>query len=150
MRTLKYHEDSEKQKSIARETLEIYTPIAARLGIFWIKQELEDIAFFYTHPKEYADIDALVNRKREEKENYINEVREKLTEKMLSEGLKPISIKGRYKQHYSIYQKMVSQNLEFNQVYDIIAFRVILDKKSQCYEAMGIIHDMWKTHILQV
>ena len=144
MRTLKYHEDYEKQKSIARETLEIYTPIAARLGIFWIKQELEDIAFFYTHPKEYADIDALVNRKREEKENYINEVREKLTEKMLLEGLKPIEIKGRYKQHYSIYQKMVSQNLEFNQVYDIIAFRVILEKKSQCYEAMGIIHAMWK------
>lgn len=144
MRSLRYHENDEERRAIATETLDIYAPIAARLGIFWLKQELQDIAFSYTNPEKYAEIDALVNRKREEKEAYIKEVRGKLAEKMASEGLEPIEIKGRYKQHYSIYQKMVSQNLEFDQVYDIIAFRVILHTKNQCYEAMGNIHAMWK------
>ncbi len=144
MRTLKYHENHETRVMISRETLDIYAPIASRLGIFWIKQELEDIAFYHSLPEEYAAIDALVNRAKEEKENYIEEVKKKLTEKLVSEGIKNMSIKGRFKQHYSIYQKMISQNLPFDQVYDIIAFRVILDRKSQCYQAMGIIHDMWK------
>ncbi len=144
MRTLKYQESHEKQVMLSRETLDIYAPIASRLGIFWIKQELQDIAFFYTLPNEYAAIESLVNRAKEEKEKYIEEVREKLTERLAAEGLVNLSIKGRFKQHYSIYQKMLSQNLTFDQVYDIIAFRVILDEKSQCYQAMGIIHDMWK------
>ncbi|SLM29199.1 GTP pyrophosphokinase [Desulfamplus magnetovallimortis] len=142
MRTLEYH-TPEKQIVIARETLDIYSPIAARLGIFWLKQELEDIAFYYTHPEEYETIDNLVNKAREEKEAYVKEVKEALTRKMEQEGISA-QIKGRHKQHFSIYQKMLSQNLEFNQVYDIVAFRIILEKKSQCYEAMGIIHDMWK------
>ena len=144
MRTLKYHEDRETQVMISRETLDIYAPIASRLGIFWIKQELEDIAFYHSLPEEYAAIDALVNRAKEEKEDYIEEVKKKLTEKLVAEGMENMSIKGRFKQHYSIYQKMISQNLPFDQVYDIIAFRVILDRKSQCYQAMGVIHDMWK------
>ena len=144
MRNLKYHESRESQVAISRETLDIYAPIASRLGIFWIKQELEDIAFFYGLPDEYAAIDALVNRAKEEKENYIEEVKRKLTERLASEGMEDLSIKGRFKQHYSIYQKMISQNLPFDQVYDIIAFRIILDRKSQCYQAMGVIHDMWK------
>ena len=144
MRTLKYHENHETQVMISRETLDIYAPIASRLGIFWIKQELEDIAFYYSLPEEYAAIDSLVNRAKEEKEDYIEEVKKKLTEKLVAEGMENMSIKGRFKQHYSIYQKMISQNLPFDQVYDIIAFRVILDRKSQCYQAMGVIHDMWK------
>ena len=144
MRNLKYQESREKQVMLSRETLDIYAPIASRLGIFWIKQELQDIAFFYTQPREYAAIDTLVNHAKEEKEEYIEEVKAKLTEKLAAEGLVNLSIKGRFKQHYSIYQKMLSQNLAFDQVYDIIAFRVILDQKSHCYEAMGIIHDMWK------
>ncbi len=143
MRTLKYHKSSEKQMRIAQETLDIYTPIAARLGIFWIKQELEEIAFFYTMPETYAEIDALVNRKKEEKEEYIAFVKKALSEKMAGAGI-DADIKGRYKQHFSIYQKMVSQNLDFDQVYDIIAFRIILDSKPRCYEAMGLIHSMWK------
>ncbi|MBF0200386.1 MAG: bifunctional (p)ppGpp synthetase/guanosine-3',5'-bis(diphosphate) 3'-pyrophosphohydrolase [Desulfamplus sp.] len=142
MRTLGYHVP-EKQKLIARETLDIYSPIAARLGIFWLKQELEDISFFYTNQEEYQAIDNLVNRARDEKEAYVREVKDTLNRKMEEAGI-TARIKGRYKQHYSIYQKMLSQNLEFNQLYDIIAFRIILEKKSQCYEAMGLIHDMWK------
>jgi len=143
MRTLKYHRKPEKQASIAQETLDIYAPIAARLGIFWIKHELEEIGFYYTLRDEYEHIDALVNKAKDEKENYIKEVNEKLHEKMEEMALNA-EIKGRYKQHYSIYQKMISQNLDFNEVYDVIAFRIILDTVPQCYAAMGAIHSMWK------
>ncbi len=143
MRTLKYHKNPDKQAAIAQETLDIYAPIAARLGIFWVKHELEEIAFFYTLPDEYEYIDALVNRAKDEKEAYIKEVSTSLHYKMEEMEL-PCDIKGRYKQHYSIYQKMVSQNLDFDEVYDIIAFRIILDTVPQCYAAMGAIHSMWK------
>ena len=143
MRTLKFHKSPEKQRSIAQETLDIYAPIAARLGIFWIKQELEDISFLYTHPQEYAEIDRLVNRAKEEQESYIATVMEKVTHK-LGEANIEADIKGRFKQHYSIYHKMVSQNLEFEEIYDIVAFRIIVDTVSRCYEVMGLIHSMWK------
>jgi len=143
MRTLKYHRTPEKQAAIAQETLDIYAPIAARLGIFWIKHELEEIAFYYTERDEYERIDALVNKAKDEKENYIRKVNGKLREKMNEMEL-DAELKGRYKQHYSIYQKMMSQNLEFKEVYDIIAFRIILDTVPQCYAAMGAIHSMWK------
>ncbi|MCA1792826.1 MAG: bifunctional (p)ppGpp synthetase/guanosine-3',5'-bis(diphosphate) 3'-pyrophosphohydrolase [Desulfotignum sp.] len=143
MRTLKYHKKPDKQAAIAQETLDIYAPIAARLGIFWVKHELEEIAFFYTMPDEYERIDALVNRAKDEKEAYIKEVSTSLHYKMEEMEL-PCDIKGRYKQHYSIYQKMISQDLDFDEVYDIIAFRIILDTVPQCYAAMGAIHSMWK------
>ncbi len=143
MRTLKYHQNPEKQTAIAQETLDIYAPIAARLGIFWIKYELEEIAFYYTLRDEYERIDALVNKAKDEKEEYIKEVNENLQNKMREMGLK-CEIKGRHKQHYSIYQKMISQNLEFSEVYDIIAFRIILDTVPNCYAALGAIHSMWK------
>ncbi len=143
MRTLKYHRIPEKQAAIAQETLDIYAPIAARLGIFWIKYELEEIAFFYTLKDEYERIDVLVNKAKDEKEEYIKEVNEKLHDKMKEMGLKG-EIKGRYKQHYSIYQKMISQNLEFDEVYDIIAFRIVLDTVPNCYAALGAIHSLWK------
>jgi GTP pyrophosphokinase len=143
MRTLKYHRIPEKQAAIAQETLDIYAPIAARLGIFWIKYELEEIAFYYTLRDEYERIDTLVNKAKDEKDEYIKEVNEKLYDKMREMGLEG-EIKGRYKQHYSIYQKMISQSLEFDEVYDIIAFRIILDTVPQCYAAMGAIHSMYK------
>jgi GTP pyrophosphokinase len=143
MRTLKYHRSPEKQAAIAQETLDIYAPIAARLGIFWIKYELEEIAFYYTLRDEYERIDALVNKAKSEKEAYIKEVSQKLHEKMKEMELVG-EIKGRYKQHYSIYQKMISQSLDFDEVYDVIAFRIILDTVPQCYAAMGAIHSMWK------
>ncbi len=143
MRTLKYHRKPEKQAAIAQETLDIYAPIAARLGIFWIKHELEEIAFYYTLRDEYERIEALVNTAKDKKEDYIKEVKTSLQYKMEEMEL-PCDIKGRYKQHYSIYQKMLSQSLEFEEVYDIIAFRLILDTVPQCYAAMGAIHSMWK------
>ncbi|MDD9302278.1 MAG: bifunctional (p)ppGpp synthetase/guanosine-3',5'-bis(diphosphate) 3'-pyrophosphohydrolase [Desulfobacter sp.] len=143
MRTLKYHRKPEKQAAIAQETLDIYAPIAARLGIFWIKHELEEIAFFYTLKEEHDRIEALVNRAKDEKENYIKEVSTSLHYKMEEMEL-PCDIKGRYKAHYSIYQKMIAQSLEFDEVYDVIAFRIILETVPQCYAAMGAIHSMWK------
>lgn len=145
MRTLKYHGKPEKQAAIAQETLDIYAPIAARLGIFWIKYELEEIAFYYTLREDYERIDALVNKAKDEKENHIKEVKAALYEKMKEMDLK-CEIKGRYKQPYSIYQKMISQNLDFEEVYDIIAFRIILDTIPECYAAMGAIHShsTWK------
>ncbi len=143
MRTLKYHKRAEKQKSISQETLDIYVPIAARLGIFWVKQELEDIAFFYIMPEEYANINALVNKDKKEKEEYIKTVKKRLKEKIDSANLKN-DIKGRYKQPYSIYHKMISQNLDFNEIYDIIAFRIIVETIGDCYNALGLIHSMWK------
>jgi guanosine-3',5'-bis(diphosphate) 3'-pyrophosphohydrolase len=142
MRTLKYHKTPEKQKAIAQETLDIYAPIAARLGIFWIKQELEDIAFYYTLPDEYAQINVLVNKAKEEKENYIAIVREKLKTEIDKTGFSA-EIKGRFKHPYSIYHKMLSQELEFEEVYDVIAFRIILDTVTECYAVMGLVHSIW-------
>lgn len=143
MRTLKYHKKPEKQAVIAQETLDIYAPIAARLGIFWIKNELEEIAFFYTLREEHDRILTLVNKAKDEQEAYINEVSASLHYKMEEMEL-PCQIKGRFKSFYSIYQKMLSQGLEFDEVYDLIAFRIILDTVPQCYAAMGAVHSMWK------
>ncbi len=143
MRTLKYHGKPEKQAAIAQETLDIYAPIAARLGIFWMKYAQEEIAFYYTLRDDYDRIDALVNKAKGEKEDYIKEVSEQIHVKMKEMELDGL-IKGRYKQPYSIYQKMISQDLEFNEVYDIVAFRIILETIPQCYAVMGAIHSMWK------
>ncbi len=143
MRTLHYHKKEEKKRKISQETLDIYSPIASRLGIYWMKKELEDIAFKYIHPEEYRKIDGLVAKDKEERENYIQTVREFIKDEMAKNGLE-CEVLGRYKHFYSIYQKMLSQNLEFGDVYDIIAFRIILDTKSQCYRALGILHALWK------
>lgn len=143
MRTLQFHKSEAKKKQIAQETLDIYAPIAGRLGIYWIRKELEDTSFMYLMPEEYIKIRNLVNKDIQERESYIEEVKGKIREVMASVGL-PCEVIGRYKHFYSIYNKMISQNLDFNQVYDIIAFRIILDTKSQCYEALGHIHSTWK------
>ena len=126
MRTLQFHKNAAKQRKIAQETLDIFTPIAARLGIYWIKTELENIAFKYTMPEEYARIESLVAKDRQERENYIDTVKEYIKYKMDESNL-PCEVLGRYKNAYSIYQKMLQQNLTFDEVYDIIAFRIILE-----------------------
>ncbi len=143
MRTLQYHKNSEKQRKIAKETLDIYAPLAARLGIYWVKNELENIAFEYIKPEEFQRIKQLVAKDREERENYIDTVKAFIKLKMDENNL-PSEVLGRYKHYYSIYQKMVQQNLTFDEVYDIIAFRIILDTVPQCYEALGLLHSLWK------
>ena len=142
MRTLKFHSPKKKAK-IARETLDIYAPIAGRLGIYWIKKELEDASFMYIQPDEYSKIEQHVNQDKEEGEKYIETVRDLIKKKMDEHNLE-CEVLGRYKYFYSIYKKMLSQNLEFEDVYDIIAFRIILDTVPHCYEALGVIHSLWK------
>jgi len=142
MRTLKFHSPTKKAK-IARETLDIYAPIAGRLGIYWIKKELEDASFMYIQPDEYSKIEQHVNKDKEEGEKYIETVRDLIKKKMDEHNLE-CEVLGRYKYFYSIYKKMLSQNLEFEDVYDIIAFRIILDTVPHCYEALGVIHSLWK------
>jgi guanosine-3',5'-bis(diphosphate) 3'-pyrophosphohydrolase len=142
MRTLKFHSPIKKTK-IARETLDIYAPIAGRLGIYWIKKELEDASFMYIQPDEYSKIEQLVNKDKEEGEKYIETVKDLIKKKMDEHNLE-CEVLGRYKYFYSIYKKMLSQNLEFEDVYDIIAFRIILDTVPHCYEALGVIHSLWK------
>ncbi len=142
MRTLQFHK-SGKQRQIARETLDIYAPIAARLGIYWIKNELEETSFKFFQPDEYSRIKILVAKSRPEREKYMETVRGRIQKKMDEAGLQA-EVLGRNKNYYSIYNKMVSQNLPFEEIYDIIAFRIILDSISHCYEALGLIHSMWK------
>ncbi|MFO7665467.1 MAG: bifunctional (p)ppGpp synthetase/guanosine-3',5'-bis(diphosphate) 3'-pyrophosphohydrolase [Desulfobacterales bacterium] len=142
MRTLQFQSDGKRIK-IAQETMDIYAPIAARLGIYWIKHELENTAFMYVHPDEYSDIRNLVSKDKEEREKYVETVKDYIKKKMDENNLN-CEVMGRYKYYYSIYQKMLKQNLPFDQVYDIIAFRIILDTVPQCYEALGLVHSLWK------
>ena len=142
MRTLQFHK-APKRKTIARETLDIYAPIAARLGIYWVKNELEETSFKYLQPDEYARIQSLVAKSRTEREKYMQTVKDYIQKKMDAANLN-CEVLGRNKNYFSIYNKMVSQNLPFEEIYDIIAFRIVLNSISQCYEALGLIHSMWK------
>ena len=142
MRTLQFHKPNKRLK-IARETLDIYAPIAARLGIYWIKNELEESSFKYLQMDEYERIQTLVSKSRAEREKYMETVKNFIKEKMEESNLK-CEVLGRNKNYFSIYNKMISQNLPFEEIYDIIAFRIILGSISQCYEALGLIHAMWK------
>ncbi|MFV9644624.1 MAG: RelA/SpoT family protein [Desulfobacterales bacterium] len=143
MRTLHFHTNEQKKIRIAQETHDIYAPIAARLGIYWMKKELEDTAFMYLQPEEYSKIKTLVSKDKEEREQYIATVTDYIKKKMTENGLE-CKVLGRYKYFYSIYKKMVNQDLPFEEIYDIIAFRIILDTIPQCYEALGLIHSLWK------
>jgi len=142
MRTLQFH-NSDKRKEIARETLDIYAPIAARLGIYWMKNELEESSFKYVLPDEYARIVNAVSKSKIEREKYVKTVQGYI-QKVMGEAKLTCEVLGRSKNFYSIYNKMISQNLPFEEIYDIIAFRIILATVPQCYEALGHIHSLWK------
>jgi GTP diphosphokinase / guanosine-3',5'-bis(diphosphate) 3'-diphosphatase len=143
IRTLQFHQSEKKRKEIAQETLDIYAPIAARLGIFWLKHELEEISFSYTNPDAYEEIRQKIKRSQTERDQYVAEVK-KTIEDLMAEVDIACQVDGRNKQIYSIYQKMMQQNLTLEQVYDIIAFRIIVATIPRCYEAMGRIHSKWK------
>ena len=142
MRTLQFH-TPDKRKEIARETLDIYAPIAARLGIYWMKNELEESSFKYVLPDEYARIENAVSKSKTEREKYIETVKGYIKE-VMDEAKLNCEVLGRNKNFYSIYNKMISQNLPVEEIYDIIAFRIILATVPQCYEALGHIHSLWK------
>jgi GTP pyrophosphokinase len=142
MRTLS-HLPVEKQILTAQETLDIYAPLSHRLGIAWIKSELEDLALKHLHPEIYYQLKRNVAKKKSDREKYIDEVISIIHKKLEAEGI-DADITGRPKHFYSIYQKMESQNLLYDQIYDLVAFRILVDTPRECYEALGIVHAQWR------
>lgn len=142
MRTLEY-KTKEKQIKTATETLEIYVPIAHRLGIYTIKWELEDLCLRYKEPEVYYELAEMVNKKRAEREEYINKIIEKIKE-VLDEANIEYTVNGRPKSLYSIYKKMYKQNIEFDQIYDLTAVRIIVKTIADCYNVLGRVHAIWK------
>jgi guanosine-3',5'-bis(diphosphate) 3'-pyrophosphohydrolase len=132
-----------KQIEKAKETLEIYAPLAHRLGIHAIKWELEDLAFATLHPRKYQEIKGLVNQQREEREHYVARAGGYLAKELEALGIEA-EISGRAKHFYSIYSKMTKKGREFNEIYDLTAMRVIVDSVKDCYGAVGVIHSLWK------
>jgi GTP diphosphokinase / guanosine-3',5'-bis(diphosphate) 3'-diphosphatase len=144
MRTLQY-QPPEKQQYIAKETLELHAPLANRLGINWMKVELEDLAFRYLNNEAYLEIAKRIDKKKEQRDLYTEEVKRIISQEIEKYGLKG-EVEGRAKHFYSIYTKMQSQGIDFDEVYDLIAFRIILDtdKDKECYEALSVVHALWK------
>ncbi|MHB8846572.1 MAG: RelA/SpoT family protein [Nitrospirota bacterium] len=141
MRTLSFL-PPEKQKRTAQETLDIYAPLANRLGIQKFKTELEDLSFRYLHPEEYREIADKVSQKRMERQKYIDELIEIVKRQLAEHGYKG-EVKGRPKHFYGIWQKMQKQGISFDDVYDLIAVRIITDSKVNCYAILGLIHSLW-------
>src|SRR5580704_11498786 len=133
----------QKQMEKARETLDIYAPLAHRLGIHAIKWELEDLAFATLHPRKYQEIKGLVAQQRDEREHYVEEAGEYLLSELAEMGIEA-QIAGRAKHFYSIYSKMTKKGREFNEIYDLTAMRVIVDSVKDCYGTVGVIHSLWK------
>jgi len=142
MRTLGFQPES-KQIRIATETLDIYAPLAGRMGINWIKSSLEDLCLFYLEPEIYAKIKDETAQRRGEMEKFMTEVKGILAATFREANIQA-TIKARQKHFYSIYKKMLDQDLNVNQVYDILAFRVIVNSIKECYEVLGHIHSIWK------
>ncbi len=142
MQTLGF-QPPEKQRLIAKETLDIYAPLAGRMGIYWMKSTLQDLCLYYLEPEIYAKIKSDLAERKGDREKFIEEVKALLSQKLKEANINA-AIKGRHKNLYSIYTKMKEQNLSPNQVYDILAFRVIVDSLKECYEVLGLIHSTWK------
>ena len=142
MRTLKY-QSPEKQKSIAQETLEIYAPIANRLGISKVKWELEDLCLRYLEPEKFYELVERISMKRDEREEYIQEIIDRLHRELDKVGIQA-DISGRPKHFYSIYNKMKKQNKDLDELYDLIAVRLLVDSVKDCYAALGIVHTLWR------
>lgn len=133
----------DKRTRIANETLDIYAPLAARLGIWQVKWQLEDLAFKHLHPVEFQKVSDLVGKRRGEREEDLKEAIARLRDHLTQRGLRKVEISGRPKHLYSIFNKMVKQGLEFDQIYDLSAMRVIVEATSDCYLALGAVHELF-------
>ena len=142
MRTLK-SQRPERQVPIARETLDIYAPLAHRLGVYTIKWELEDLSLRYLDPDGFYELVRLVGMKRKEREQLVAQVTQELKAKLHEAGIHKCEIDGRPKHLYSIYKKMKSQNKTFDQIHDLIAVRVLVNTTTECYHALGVVHSIW-------
>ena len=142
MRTLNFL-PPEKTVELAQETLDIYAPLANRLGIFWMKDELEDLSLLYLHPETYHSLKENIASREKEMEKYVQEVIEIIKNKLKEFGAKA-EVQGRTKHLYSIYRKMQLQNLNFDQIYDLVGFRIMVESVRVCYETLGTIHSLWK------
>jgi GTP diphosphokinase / guanosine-3',5'-bis(diphosphate) 3'-diphosphatase len=141
MRTLEYLPES-KQHRIAQETMDIYAPLANRLGIHWVKSELEDTSFKYLNPEAYHDLKEQIAARRQEREAYVVKIRERVSQELERAGIQA-RVLGRPKHFYSIFQKMVRQDIPFDDVYDVIGLRIITDNVRNCYAALGTLHSLW-------
>ena len=141
MRTLQHLPEGKRQR-IATETLEIYAPLANRLGMGWLRTEFEDLSFKFLMPDLYEELVRKVSKRKEEQEGYIKDLIELITKKLQEEGL-PGRVTGRVKHHYGIYQKMQKQRITFEQVHDVIGLRILTDTKANCYAILGLIHSLW-------
>ncbi len=136
--------DEEKQRNMASETMDLYAPLASRLGIDWMKRELEDLAFRYIFPVEYKELTSKLDNSLAQRQAYVEEVIAILQQKLKENDLVPVRVIGRPKHIYSIYKKLIVQNIPLDKVYDKVAFRLILNSVKDCYETLGIIHGEWQ------
>ena len=143
MRTLN-HMPYEKQERIAQETLEIYCPLAGRIGISALKIELEDLCFRFSRPDKYYELIQVIKKNENETDRYIDEVKRAVNEVLAKSNIRNVKIYGRSKHLWSVYRKMTSRNLTYDQIYDILAFRIIVSSVVECYEVLGYIHSIWK------
>jgi GTP pyrophosphokinase len=142
MRTLKYLPEERRQK-IARETMDIYAPLAGRLGMGKIKNELEDLSFQYLEPEAFKELTARVEERRKEAEAFIEKLKAIVSEKLAAAGLEA-SLEGRIKRIYSIHQKLRKQRIQLDQVYDFVALRIVVAGVPDCYAVLGVLHNLWR------
>ena len=132
-----------RQVEIAQETMELYAPLASRLGIDWVKQNLEDFAFRYLHPDEYEEISSKMDASLSERKDYVDKTITVIRQKLVEAGVEPLGITGRPKHLYSIYKKLAAQKISIDKVYDKVAFRIIVETEEECYKALSIVEANW-------
>ncbi len=133
----------EQQEEFAQETLDLYAPLASRLGIDWMKRELEDRAFSVLHPDEYNELESRIDSSLGDREKYVADIKNLLSEKLAEHGISDFKILGRPKHLLSIYRKLLVQKITLDKVYDKVAFRIILNSVRECYQALGMVHSLW-------
>ncbi|MDP2107189.1 MAG: RelA/SpoT family protein, partial [Desulfobulbaceae bacterium] len=136
--------DPARQRELAQDTRDLYAPLASRLGIDWIKRELEDLSFQYLNPVEYTALSSQIETSLQERQEFVDKIKHTLDENLSAHGLRDFTILGRPKHLYSIYSKLIAQNISIDKVYDKVAFRIVVKEVSECYEVLGIIHALWK------